>query len=394
MFRVRPYKFPGFGLAGLWHQTSYSGIDINETSKRFDGAVRKAEEPQTRQALHILRQSYDNTADFLLDLYNEEILQQKLEIVVMGLEPLHREFLGCSQANKKGPEHMLLWQGHHAAGGYMETCNAMIHNLLGAAELRLEGARGLDLNHPSAKRDTVLVWLYWSFTMELVSLRAWSQVHLTILPPYHYVMAFVQDQGEKDDAHGMFQRMAETVMALEDFVQKNPSNKLTRSLLTDVSVHHWILTREFIMIGTQRGWHSNEFMEQAVSVFACGNSTKFSLESAFNHLKDSLRQATSGWVHGWILYRTGEKWNTYIIYNHINSCWFPKTVTIMFCTILTQYNEPIEPHWAPLSPNWALLSPNWAHWAPIEPYWAPIEPYWAPIEPHWAPLSPIEPIPT
>ena len=186
MFRVRPYKFPGFGLAGLWHQTSYSGIDINETSKRFDGAVRKAEEPQTRQALHILRQSYDNTADFLLDLYNEEILQQKLEIVVMGLEPLHREFLGCSQANKKGPEHMLLWQGHHAAGGYMETCNAMIHNLLGAAELRLEGARGLDLNHPSAKRDTVLVWLYWSFTMELVgkfeSMVAGSSHHPPTLP--------------------------------------------------------------------------------------------------------------------------------------------------------------------------------------------------------------------
>ena len=387
MFRVRPYKFPGFGLAGLWHQTSYSGIDINETSKRFDGAVRKAEEPQTRQALHILRQSYDNTADFLLDLYNEEVLQQKLEIVVMGLEPLHREFLGCSQANKKGPEHMLLWQGHHAAGGYMETCNAMIHNLLGAAELRLEGAKGLDLNHPSAKRDTVLVWLYWSFTMELVSLRAWSQVHLTILPPYHYAMAFVQDQGEKDDAHGMFQRMAETVMALEDFVQKNPSNKLTRSLLTDVSVHHWILTREFIMIGTQRGWHSNEFMEQAVSVFACGNSTKFSLESAFNHLKDSLRQATSGWVHGWILYRTGEKWITSI------AAGSPRLLQLCFVQFLPSIMSllsPIEPHWAPLSPiepQWAPIEPIEPQLSPIEPQLSPIEPQLSPIEPYWAPLS-------
>ena len=237
-----------------------------------------------------MRQSYDNTADFLLDLYKEENLQQKLEIVVLDLQVLHEEFLACLSANKKGPEEMLKWQARHAFGGYMESCNLMIQNMLRTDELRLDRVRGLEMDDPVSKRDGALALLHWTFTLELISFRAWSQVHLTILPPFHYAMAFLESD-DKEEAIGMFKRMANVVMDLEAFVMQNPGNKLVRSLLTDLSTHHWVLTREFIMLGTQKGWDSPEFMEQCVAVFAAGNSTKYTLESAFNHIKDSLRQA-------------------------------------------------------------------------------------------------------
>ena len=89
----------------------------------------------------------------------------------------------------------------------------------------------------------------------------------------------------------MFQRMVKAIMKVASFVNDNSSNKLTRALLTDLATHHWVLTREFIVLGTQKGWEDDEFVEQCVAVFAAGNSTKYTLESGFNHLKDSLRQA-------------------------------------------------------------------------------------------------------
>ena len=85
--------------------------------------------------------------------------------------------------------------------------------------------------------------------------------------------------------------MVKAIMKVASFVNDNTSNKLTRALLTDLATHHWVLTREFIVLGTQKGWEDDEFVEQCIAVFAAGNSTKYTLESGFNHLKDSLRQA-------------------------------------------------------------------------------------------------------
>ena len=211
----------------------------------------------------------------------------------MGLKVLHDEFISCLSANKQGPEQMLLWKARHAFSGYMDSCNAMIRSMLGPLELGLEKVRGLDIDHPSAKRDGVLVTLHWKFTLELVSFRSWSQIYQTVLPPYHYVMTFLDNTDDLNEARRMFQRMATAIMDLEKFVKENPGNKLTRALLTDVATHHWVVTRECIILGKSCEWDLTnfDFVEQCLAMFAGGNNTKYTLESAFNHLKDSLRQA-------------------------------------------------------------------------------------------------------
>ena len=38
------------------------------------------EEPQTRKALNLLRESFNNTADFMVHLYDEHCLQQAAQI--------------------------------------------------------------------------------------------------------------------------------------------------------------------------------------------------------------------------------------------------------------------------------------------------------------------------
>lgn len=256
------------------------------------------EEPQTKRALHVLRESYDNTAAFLVDLYHEHLLQQKLQIISLDLKELHHEFLRCQEANKGGQTTMMEWQAQHSFGGYMKTCNNMLGSLMEPMDLNLDKMRGLDPEHDIAKKPSALMKLHWQFLLELVATRAWSQLHLSVLPPFHYTMTFLEDLSDRDEAAKIFKKVAKAITGLEDFVKENPDKQSARTLLTDIGTHHWVLTREFMILGEQCRWNLRDpqFLEQCLAVFACGNSTKYTLESAFNHMKDSIRQAWNWFV--------------------------------------------------------------------------------------------------
>ena len=193
---------------------------------------------------------------------------------------------------------MLTWQGKRSFGAYMETCNNMLRNLLKPLDLKMQTLRGLEPDNPLAQRDTKLVKLHWDFTLQLVSMRVWSQVYHTLLPPYCFALGFVDDDDLPTVVHHL-KKIFKTIQKMEDHLKDKPSDSWVRSLLSDVGTHHWVLSREFFMVLQSVDWNFRHpsFLQMAVATFAAGSTTKYTLESAFNHLKDSLRQASISLFH-------------------------------------------------------------------------------------------------
>ena len=98
------------------------------------------------------------------------------------------------------------------------------------------------------------------------------------------VRCFVRDAWEK---------VTETIVRLEKHVSRHPDATNARTLLSDIATHHWQLTREFIVTGRLCGWdpQNEELKAMVETVFGSPLTTKQTLESCFNNIKDLTRQS-------------------------------------------------------------------------------------------------------
>ena len=196
---------------------------------------------------------------------------------------------------------MLEWQAERSYGSYMKTCNKMLSRLVSGTDilnLNLQPRRNTPLpeDHPAALLDKKIIQLHWDFLCDLVANRCWSQTMWTMLPPFHFSLMFLKDREGLDWARKTMRRIATALKLLEDHVKNNPANAFTRALLTDVATHHWVITREFWSICRECDFRldNQELRELGFACFAGSVETAYTMESCFNHAKDSIRQTKSG----------------------------------------------------------------------------------------------------
>ena len=91
----------------------------------------------------------------------------------------------------------------------------------------------------------------------------------------------------------MWQKVTQAIVELERHVSRHPDATHARSLLSDIATHHWQITREFIVTGRRCDWDPKNVELKAMiqTVFGTPLTTKQSLESCFNNIKDLSRQS-------------------------------------------------------------------------------------------------------
>ena len=94
-------------------------------------------------------------------------------------------------------------------------------------------------------------------------------------------------------ASRLWKRMSKVILSLERSVREHPGNQHTRSLLSAIGTHQWQLSREALQLGIACDWSPEdpELRALATALFSVPQTTKQSLESGFNHLKDHGRQS-------------------------------------------------------------------------------------------------------
>lgn len=157
---------------------------------------------------------------------------------------------------------------------------------------------------PNLKQDLELINLHWRFVMDLISNRIWSQSFHTLLPPYNMAMMYATEPDQLVNIQKIWKTACATVLDLEEFVKKNPQNPHARSLLSAIGTHHWQLTREIFKEGIRCGWKPADDTLKAIchALFNCPMTTKQSLESGFNHIKDHSRDAKANKMSPWTRY--------------------------------------------------------------------------------------------
>ena len=182
----------------------------------------------------------------------------------------------------------------------MQTNNNMLQRLLGIQILKLSlqprMAVPLDLSSDVAAHDRSLVRSQWNLVRDLVANRCWSQLFHSVLPPYHFSMVFLDDKEKLKEARNIWRKTFTAILQLENFVKQHPADPFTRALLTDISTHDWTLTREFWITGKKCDFDpmDADFRELAFVCFGGPCSTGYTLESAFNHIKDAQRHSKCG----------------------------------------------------------------------------------------------------
>ena len=166
---------------------------------------------------------------------------------------------------------------------------------------RLWTCQPLEPDHPDAANDATIASLHYAFLINLIANRCWSQSFFTWLPPYHYAMCFLPTCEELEDARKIWAMVSQAILKLEQCVAQTPADWSARALLRDIATHHWPITREFLCLGEACGYRPNykAFREQAFSCFAGPCTTKSSMESGFNHVKDSGRQTKGKRMNVW-----------------------------------------------------------------------------------------------
>lgn len=94
-------------------------------------------------------------------------------------------------------------------------------------------------------------------------------------------------------AQNVWKRIFNSIMKLEKFVKANPQNPHVRDLLTSIGTHQWQVTRELFVEGMRAEWKPGDLNLRAFCWHLFGGplTTKQSLESCFNSLKDHGRES-------------------------------------------------------------------------------------------------------
>ena len=265
-------------------------------------------DPQTQKQLQLLRESYSNTAAFVADLLSDRMLQKQARLICHCLKPLHEEYQADLKAHDQGQESVLYWHGDRASGHYYKgmvlKTLGLLHDTSIITLLDLRPHPGLpsqvkDSQDPVVAQELKLIQQYYNFIVELSANRCWSQSFWTLLMPYSIAGLYASDVVDRRRCQVLCTRMAEALLKLEDLMAKAPNNSDLRGLRDSLGTADWPLLREVLVLGLKTNWDpTNDEMRLLVfTLFAGPGSTKDSLESCFNWLKDSVKVNKSKKMH-------------------------------------------------------------------------------------------------
>ena len=133
-----------------------------------------------------------------------------------------------------------------------------------------------------------LMECHFALVIELISNRCWSQAFYGFCFPYLVASVYCPGTSERTRGARLMTKVCSAVLKLEDFVSRNPFNSAATALLQSIATHEWQVTREIFALGCQSGWtwDSDDLRATAWAIFSGPMTTKSTLESGFNHLRD------------------------------------------------------------------------------------------------------------
>eukprot|EP00435_Cladocopium_sp_Y103_P036404 s212_g9.t1 len=254
--------------------------------------------PETRAAFNALRSQFKSTQAFVHTLYNEKNLQVKIRMLVDASRELHAEYSANLDAEAEGYLGMLGWAANRAnASSWYQTIKVMIERLTDhhtAERLCLTPpivgvVQPFDGENPVMKDEAQLLDMYKRLIFSLAGNRAWSQPFYGWCFPWAIGRLLSQDHSEIQRGVKMLTRLSGAILKLEKLAHDSPGKSALRKLLQSVGTHEWVVTREVLASGLQKGWDpssNTELLEMAFSFFAGPHSTKF-LENTINAVKDA-----------------------------------------------------------------------------------------------------------
>jgi len=280
-----------------------SADDENAEEEREDKAGENDAEgegtaPETRAAFNALRSQFKSTQAFVHTLYGEKNLQVKVRMLVDASRELHAEYSANLEAESKGYLGMLAWAADRANGSsWYQTITLMIERLCDqhtADRLCLTPpifgvVHTFDGENPVMSEEARLLDMYKRLVFSLASNRAWSQPFYGWCFPWAIGRLLSQDPTVVQRGVHMLTKLSEAILKLEGMANNSPGKSSFRKLLASVGTHEWVVTREILASGVQKGWNPSsnpELLDMAFSFFAGPHSTKF-LENTINSVKDA-----------------------------------------------------------------------------------------------------------
>ena len=251
------------------------------------------DEPQSRAAFNLLRSSYDSDAQFVHELYTQPNLQQKIRLICYDLHDLHLEYSHGLRMSTQ--EETMRACARRAAYDWFKTIQAMLRRLTSSAlveELnmfpRAMQGQPMSTEDPAVAADIELVGLHFNFIVDLCANRCWSQVMYGLCFPYLIATVYCETAQKRLRGAALMTGVCKAILALEEFVNNNPMHASACALLESIATNKWQVTREIFVMGANSGWtwDSDDIRATAWAMFSSPMTTKSTLESAFNHLRD------------------------------------------------------------------------------------------------------------
>ena len=153
----------------------------------------------------------------------------------------------------------------------------------------MRGSQPRSLDDPAVQHEVELMELHTNLLLDLCANRCWSQTFYGLCFPFALAQVFCESEADRNRASATMSRMCAGILALEDYTLQNPTNAAALRLLESVGTHKWQLVREMLVMGFQANWdwQDSELRTLAWALFSSPMCTKSTLESAFNHIRDS-----------------------------------------------------------------------------------------------------------
>ena len=258
------------------------------------------EEPSTRAAFLLLKESYSSTDLMVEDFLKDHVHHLRMRVLLLCGETLHAEYTKALETHKSGYTAMLRWQALRSYGVWFQTPLSLLEIFECGGSLEYLAMRyqhgdnsAVPLDDPSVQTELKIAKVLYDFITQLASARCWSQLHHTLCFPHCFAQVFLPVQSQLADAGEFFRTMSLSLHQLDKERRRHqgrgPRARLLQELVDDLGTLDWVLTREIIIEGTKAQWDltSDSLRELAFSIFAGSAETKNLCENPFAWLSDS-----------------------------------------------------------------------------------------------------------
>ena len=152
------------------------------------------EDPNSKAAFNILRQSYSNADKMVEDFLHDHQLHLRCRILVHCGKPLQAEYGEALRAHSEGQAGMLQYQARRSNGMWYKSVVSLFHllrkpDVLMSLELRQQHPDGepQDPSSPDMQNDMKNSKTLWALVVELAMARCWSQLHHSFTLPHAFV---------------------------------------------------------------------------------------------------------------------------------------------------------------------------------------------------------------